>query len=86
VVSIAGVFGGFLDTIPFGAAFNKGLSFKMGQTHVHKYLHPLLERIESGEVDPSVVVSHTLPLEDAPHAYEIFQKKEDNCIKVILKP
>lgn len=86
VVSIAGVFGGFLDTIPFGAAFNKGLTFKMGQTHVHKYLRPLLQRIERGEIDPSFVVSHKMRLEDAPYAYQIFQQKQDECVKIVLKP
>src|SRR6266508_520654 len=67
IVSIAGVFGGFVDKIPFGAAFNKGLTFKMGQTHVHKYLGPLLERIQRGEIDPSFVITHRLRLDDAPH-------------------
>jgi threonine dehydrogenase-like Zn-dependent dehydrogenase len=85
-VSMAGVYGGFLDKMPFGAAFAKGLSFKMGQTHVHRYLHPLLERIERGEIDPSFVITHRLSLQDAPHGYEIFKKKEDQCIKVALKP
>lgn len=85
-VSLAGVYGGFLDKVPMGAAFNKGLTFKMGQTHVHKYLHPLLERIQNGEIDPSFVITHRLKLEDAPHGYEIFKHKKDNCIKVVLKP
>lgn len=85
-VSIAGVYGGFLDKIPMGAAFNKGLTFKMGQTHVHKYLRPLLERIQNGEIDPSFVITHRLPLQEAPHGYEIFKKKKDSCIKVVLKP
>ena len=85
-VSIPGVYGGFLDKIPFGAAFNKGLTFKMGQTHVHRYLRPLLERIRNGEIDPSFVITHRLRLEDAPDAYETFKRKEDNCIKVVLKP
>jgi threonine dehydrogenase-like Zn-dependent dehydrogenase len=85
-VSIPGVYGGFLDKIPFGAAFNKGLTFKMGQTHVQKYLQPLLERIEHGEIDPSFVITHTLRLDEAPHGYEIFKHKEDGCIKVVLKP
>jgi threonine dehydrogenase-like Zn-dependent dehydrogenase len=85
-VSMPGVFGGFLDKIPMGAAFNKGLTFKMGQTHVHKYLQPLLQRIENDEIDPSFVITHTMSLEEAPHAYEIFKDKEDNCIKVVLKP
>lgn len=85
-VSIPGVYGGFLDKVPFGAAFNKGLTFKMGQTHVHRYLQPLLERIQHGEIDPSFVITHHLSLDEAPHGYEIFKHKEDGCIKVVLKP
>lgn len=85
-VSLAGVYGGFLDKVPMGAAMNKGLTFKMGQTHVHKYLRPLMERIQNGEIDPSFVVTHSLPLEQAPHGYDIFKHKKDNCIKVVLKP
>ncbi|GET38133.1 zinc-dependent alcohol dehydrogenase [Microseira wollei] len=85
-VSIPGVYGGFLDKIPMGAAFNKGLTFKMGQTHVHRYLKPLLERIQNGEIDPSFVITHRLKLDEAPHGYEIFKHKKDNCIKVVLKP
>ncbi|HEY9698960.1 MAG TPA: zinc-dependent alcohol dehydrogenase [Trichocoleus sp.] len=85
-VSLAGVYGGFLDKIPMGAAFNKGLTFKMGQTHVHKYLKPLLNHIQNGDIDPTFVVSHHLPIEEAPHGYEIFKQKQDNCTKVVLKP
>lgn len=85
-VSIPGVYGGFLDKIPMGAAFNKGLTFRMGQTHVHKYLRPLLEHVQKGEIDPSFVITHKLPLEQAPHGYEIFKHKKENCIKVVLKP
>ena len=85
-LSIPGVYGGFLDKIPMGAAFNKGLTFKMGQTHVHRYLKPLLERIQNGEIDPSFVITHRLKLDEAPHGYEIFKHKKDNCIKVVLKP
>jgi threonine dehydrogenase-like Zn-dependent dehydrogenase len=85
-VSLAGVYGGFLDKVPMGAAFNKGLTFKMGQTHVHRYLRPLLERIQNGEIDPSFVITHKMSLEDAPKGYEIFKHKKDNCIKVVLKP
>ncbi|HAJ64195.1 MAG TPA: glutathione-dependent formaldehyde dehydrogenase [Cyanobacteria bacterium UBA8543] len=85
-VSLAGVYGGFLDKVPMGAAFNKGLTFKMGQTHVHKYLRPLLDRIQNGEIDPSFVITHKMSLEDAPKGYEIFKNKKDNCIKVVLKP
>jgi threonine dehydrogenase-like Zn-dependent dehydrogenase len=86
IVSIPGVYGGLLDKVNFGAAFAKGLTFKMGQTHVHKYLRPLLERIEHGEIDPSFVITHRMNLGDAPEGYKIFLKKEDNCIKVVLKP
>ena len=86
IVSVPGVYGGFLDKFPFGAAFAKGLTFRMGQTHVHRYLRPLLERIERGEIDPSFVITHRLSLDDAPHGYDIFKHKEDGCIKVVLKP
>jgi len=86
VVSIPGVYGGFLDKVPFGAAFSKGLTFKMGQTHVHRYLGPLLARIEKGEIDPSFVITHRMRLEDAPAGYDTFKQKEDNCIKIVLKP
>ena len=85
-VSIPGVYGGFLDKIPFGAAFAKGLTFKMGQTHVMNYLHPLLNRIERGEIDPSFVITHRVPLDDAPEAYQVFRDKKRDCIKVVLKP
>jgi len=85
-VSIPGVYGGIIDKIPMGAAMNKGLTFRMGQTHVHRYLHPLLERIERGEIDPSFVITHRLSLADAPHGYEIFTNKENDCIKVVLRP
>jgi threonine dehydrogenase-like Zn-dependent dehydrogenase len=86
VVSIPGVYGGLLDKVPFGAAFNKGLTFKMGQTHMHRYMGKLLERVERGEIDPSFVITHRLPLDEAARGYDIFKKKEDNCIKVVLKP
>ena len=85
-LSIMGVYGGFVDKMPFGAAFNKGLTFRMGQMHGQKYMHLLLELVLNGKLDPSFVVTHTLPLEQAPHGYEIFQQKKDNCIKVVLKP
>jgi len=86
IVSIPGVYGGFLDKIPFGAAFQKGLTFKMGQTHMMKYMKPLLDRIESGELDPSFVITHRVPLDQAPQAYKTFKDKQDGCIKVVLKP
>jgi len=85
-VSLAGVYGGFVDSIPMGAAFNKGLTFRMGQANVHKYLGPLLERVQNGEIDPTVVITHKLSLDDAPHAYQIFKDKQDECVKVVLQP
>ena len=85
-ISLAGVYGGFVDKIPMGAAFNKGLTFKMGQTHVIRYMQPLLERVMRGEIDPSFVITHKLSLDEAPEGYEIFKHKEDKCIKVVLKP
>lgn len=85
-VSVPGVYGAFLDKFPFGAAFAKGLTFKMGQTHVHKYLQPLLEMIELGQIDPSFVITHRVSLDDAPDAYKTFKAQADNCIKVVLKP
>ena len=85
-VSVPGVYGGLVDKFPFGAAFGKGLTLKMGQTHVHRYLAPLLNRIQQGEIDPSFLITHRFPLEDAPYAYSVFQKKQDECIKVVLKP
>jgi threonine dehydrogenase-like Zn-dependent dehydrogenase len=72
--------------MPMGTAFAKGLTFKMGQIHVQRYLRPLLDRIQNGEIDPAFVITHRLPLDEAPRAYEIFRNKEDNCIKVVLKP
>lgn len=85
-VSIPGVYGGLADKIPMGALMNKGLTIKTGQTHVHRYVPGLLDRIRQGEIDPSFVVTHRLPLTQAPHAYEIFRKKQDGCIKVVLDP
>jgi threonine dehydrogenase-like Zn-dependent dehydrogenase len=85
-ISIPGVYVGFGDKIPIGAAMNKGLTIKQGQTHTHKYMPLLLEKIEKGEIDPSFVITHKVPLEDAPEAYEMFKNKEDQCIKVVLKP
>jgi threonine dehydrogenase-like Zn-dependent dehydrogenase len=85
-VSIPGVYGGFVDHMPMGAVVNKALTLRSGQTHVHRYLYPLLERIQNGEIDPSFVITHRLSLEDAAHAYKIFNDKKDNCIKVVLKP
>jgi len=85
-VSIPGVYGGFIDKFPMGSAFAKGLTLKMGQTNAPKYLRPLLTRIQNGEVDPSFVISHRLPLDRAPSAYQVFNEKQDGCTKVVLRP
>jgi threonine dehydrogenase-like Zn-dependent dehydrogenase len=85
-VSIPGVYGGLLDKFNFGAAFGKGLTMKMGQTHVHKYLAPLLSYIEEGKIDPSFVISHRLNLNDAPEAYDKFNTEKEEWRKVVLKP
>ena len=85
-VSIPGVYGGYVDKIPFGAIVNKALVIRTGQTHVQKYLRPLLDLIQQGRIDPSFVISHHLPLEDAPYAYRMFRDKQDECVKVVLKP
>jgi threonine dehydrogenase-like Zn-dependent dehydrogenase len=86
IVSIPGVYGGFVDKFPLGAAFAKGLTFAMGQTHVHRYVRPLLHRIQEGEIDPSFVISHRASLDEAPEMYKTFREKEDECIKVVLTP
>jgi threonine dehydrogenase-like Zn-dependent dehydrogenase len=85
-LSIPGVYGGLLDKVPFGAAFNKGLTLKMGQTHMMRYMRPLLERVQNGDIDPSRLITHRLPLDAAPEGYKTFRDKEDHCIKVVLKP
>jgi threonine dehydrogenase-like Zn-dependent dehydrogenase len=85
-ISIPGVYGGLLDKVPIGAAFAKGLTMKMGQTHVHAYLPSLLTRIERGEIDPAFVITHRLRLEEAAYGYEIFKHKKDECIKIVLQP
>jgi threonine dehydrogenase-like Zn-dependent dehydrogenase len=85
-VSIPGVYGGFLDKLPLGAAFHKGLTLRMGQTHMMRYMAPLLDKVARGEIDPSFVITHRLRLEDAPGAYKMFRDKRDECIKVVMKP
>jgi threonine dehydrogenase-like Zn-dependent dehydrogenase len=85
-VSVPGVYGGFVDKLPFGAIVNKAITIKSGQTHVQRYMRPLLERIERGEFDPSFIVSHRLSLDEAPRGYELFKNKEEECTKVVLKP
>jgi threonine dehydrogenase-like Zn-dependent dehydrogenase len=86
VVSIPGVYGGFLDKMPIGSFMNRSLTLKTGQTHVQRYLKPLLDRVQKGEIDPSVIITHRMPLEQAPDAYKMFRDKQDECVKVVLKP
>jgi threonine dehydrogenase-like Zn-dependent dehydrogenase len=85
-LSVPGVYGGFLDKVPFGSVMNRGLTIRTGQTPVHRYMRPLLERVQKGEIDPSFVITHTLPLDETPRGYEMFLNKEDDCLKVVLKP
>ena len=84
-VSVAGVYSGFIDKFPMGAIVNRSLTIKSGQCHVHRYMRPLLERIERGEIDPSFVVTHHMRLDEAPEGYDIFSNKEDECLKIVLK-
>jgi threonine dehydrogenase-like Zn-dependent dehydrogenase len=86
IVSVIGVYGGFVDKFPMGAILNRGLTIKAGQCHVQRYMRPLLERIQRGDIDPSFVISHEMPLEQAPLGYRMFRDKQDNCEKVVLKP
>lgn len=85
-VSVPGVYGGIIDKMPMGAAFGKGLTFKMGQTHVQRFMNKLMGHIEDGDIDPSFIISHRVPLIEAPAAYEMFKHKENNCIKVVMRP
>ena len=85
IVSIIGVYGGFIDKFPIGSVMNRSLTIKTGQCHVHRYMKPLLERIQNGEIDPTFIITHTMPLEQAPFGYEIFKNKLDDCEKVVLK-
>jgi threonine dehydrogenase-like Zn-dependent dehydrogenase len=85
-ISVPGVYLGYLDKVPFGAAMNKGLTLKMGQTHMHRYMRPLLERIEKGEIDPSFIITHRMKLIDAPDGYKTFRDKNDGCIKIVMTP
>jgi threonine dehydrogenase-like Zn-dependent dehydrogenase len=86
VLSIPGVYGGLLDKIPFGAAMNKGLTWRMGQTHVNRWTDDLLRRIEEGQIDPSFVITHKVGLADGPEMYKVFRDKQDGCIKVFIQP
>lgn len=85
-ISVPGVYGGLIDKVPFGSVMNRSLTIKTGQTHVHRYMQPLLERIQKGEIDPTFIITHHLPLGAAPEAFKTFNDKQDECIKVVLKP
>jgi threonine dehydrogenase-like Zn-dependent dehydrogenase len=85
-VSIPGVYGGFIDKFPIGSVMNRSLTIKTGQTHVHRYMRPLLQRIENGEIDPSFVITHRMQLDQAPDGYDTFKNKQDDCIKIVMKP
>lgn len=86
IVSVIGVYGGFIDKFPMGSLMNRSITIRTGQAHVHRYLRPLLERIQRGEINPGFVITHHMRLEDAAEGYAIFKHKQDDCIKVVLKP
>ncbi len=86
IVSVVGVYGGLIDKFPMGSFMNRSLTMKTGQAHVQRYMKPLLERIQKGEIDPSFIITHTMPLDQAPEAYRMFRDKQDECLKVVLKP
>ncbi|HEY0443137.1 MAG TPA: zinc-dependent alcohol dehydrogenase [Candidatus Limnocylindrales bacterium] len=83
-VSVVGVYGGFVDKFPMGSVMNRSLTIKAGQCHVHRYMQPLLERIQNGDIDPTFIITHRMSLEDAPRGYEMFKNKQDDCMKVVL--
>jgi threonine dehydrogenase-like Zn-dependent dehydrogenase len=85
IVSILGVYAGFVDKFPLGSLMNRGLTIRTGQCHVHRYQHKLLAKIEAGELDPSFVVSHEMNLDDAPAGYDMFMHKRDEVMKIILR-
>jgi threonine dehydrogenase-like Zn-dependent dehydrogenase len=85
-VSVPGVYGGLIDKFPMGSIVNRALTIKTGQTHVHRYMRPLLERVERGEIDPSFVITHRITLGETPDAYKMFRDKQDECVKVVMRP
>jgi threonine dehydrogenase-like Zn-dependent dehydrogenase len=85
-VSIPGVYGGMIDKVPISTAFNKGLTLRMGQTHMQRIMKPLLDLIQKEKIDPSFITTHRARLDDAPHPYEIFKHKQDECIKCVMRP
>src|SRR5215208_797370 len=84
-VSVIGAYGGYIDRFPMGSIMNRSLTIKAGQCHVQRYMQPLLEHIQNGDIDPTYIITHTMPLDQAPHGYDIFKNKRDNCEKVVLK-
>lgn len=86
IISVPGVYSGLIDKLPFGLAMNKGITFRMGQTHVNRWTEDLLARIEEGQIDPSFVITHVAGLEDGPEMYRTFRDKQDGCVKVVLRP
>jgi threonine dehydrogenase-like Zn-dependent dehydrogenase len=86
ILSVPGVYGGLIDKLPFGASMNKGLTWRMGQTHVNRWTDDLLRRIQEGQIDPSFVITHKVSLADGPGMYQTFRDKVDGCIKVVMKP
>jgi threonine dehydrogenase-like Zn-dependent dehydrogenase len=85
-VSVPGVYGGFIDKVPFGSVMNRSLTIKTGQTQVQRHMRPRLKRVQNGEIDPSFIITHRVRLEEAPKGYGIFNDKEENCVKIVLKP
>jgi len=85
-VSVIGVYGGFIDKFPMGSLMNRSIRLRTGQCHVQRYLRPLLERIENGDIDPSFVITHHMRLDEAPEGYRMFRDKQDECIKIVLNP
>ncbi len=85
-VSVMGVYGGFVDKFPMGSVMNRSLTIRSGQCHVHRYMRPLLEHIQRGDLDPTFIITHRLPLDEAPTGYELFKHKDDGCVKVVLRP
>jgi threonine dehydrogenase-like Zn-dependent dehydrogenase len=86
IVSVIGVYGGVVDKFPAGDFMNRALTLRTGQCHVQRYMQPLLQRIEGGEIDPTRIITHTLPLQQTPYGYDIFKHKQDGCEKIVLKP
>jgi threonine dehydrogenase-like Zn-dependent dehydrogenase len=85
-VSVIGVYGGFIDKFPMGSFMNRSLTMRTGQCHVQRYMKPLLQRIENGDIDPSFIITHRMSLDEAPQAYDLFKNKQDDCVKVVLTP